>query len=101
VSAVSYPMTAPMMPPRPVTETMPPAVEEAIRQRCAAGLQRAHRWLEEALPKAPALSDVVPAMITAVQLYQARQYKACLDEVNAVIASLEQARWTFPTLPPL
>jgi hypothetical protein len=87
---------------RPITAAaMPPAVEEAIRQRCAAELQRAYRWLEEALPKAPALSNVVPAMITAVQLYQARQYTACLEEVNAVTASLQQARWAFPTLPPL
>ncbi|HEX6682570.1 MAG TPA: hypothetical protein VF062_07220 [Candidatus Limnocylindrales bacterium] len=81
--------------------TMPPAVEEAIRQRCAAELQRAYQWLEETLPSTPALSNVVPAMITAVQLYQARQYTACLDEVNAVMSNLRQARWSFPTLPPL
>jgi hypothetical protein len=87
--------------PGAMPEMMPPALEEAIRQRCAAELQRAYRWLEEALPKAPGLSDVVPAMITAVQLYQARQYRACLDEVNAVIANLQQARWAFPTLEPL
>jgi len=80
---------------------MPPAYEEAIRQRSAAQLQRAYRWLEEAIPTAPALSNVVPAMITAVQLYQAKQYTACLDEVNSVIANLQQARWAFPTLPPL
>lgn len=100
-------MTAPMtaaparLAPGAVPGVMPPAIEEAIRQRCAAELQRAYRWLEEALPKAPGLSDVVPAMITAVQLYQARQYSACLSEVNAVIANLQQARWAFPTLEPL
>jgi hypothetical protein len=95
-------MTAPMtVAPAGLTPAAGPALEEAIRQRCAAGLQRAYRWLEEALPKAPALSDVVPAMITAVQLYQARQYRACLDEVNAVIAGLQQARWAYPTLEPL
>ena len=99
---MSYPMTAPMtaVPPR-LTPAVTPAHEEAIRQRCAAELQRAYRWLEEALPKAPVLSDVVPVMITAVQLYQARQYRACLDEVNAVIANLQQARWAYPTLEPL
>lgn len=101
MSPVSYPMTAPMTAAPARLEVMPPAIEEAIRQRCAAELQRAYRWLEEALPKAPGLSDVVPAIITAVQLYQARQYRACLGEVNAVIANLQQARWAFPTLEPL
>ena len=44
-------MTAPMtaVPPR-LTAAAMPALEEAIRQRCAAELQRAYRWLEEALP---------------------------------------------------
>jgi hypothetical protein len=77
------------------------AVDEAMRQQAAALLQHAYRWLETAIPVAPQLSSRVSPLVTAVQLYQAQQYAACLDQASAVIGSLQQARWAFPTLPPL
>jgi hypothetical protein len=81
--------------------TRQPAVDEAMRQQAAALLQHAYRWLETAIPMAPQLSGTVSPLVTAVQLYQAQQYAACLDQASAVIGSLQQARWAFPTLPPL
>jgi hypothetical protein len=81
--------------------TRRPAVDEAMRQQAAAVLQHTYRWLETAIPVAPQLSSTISPLVTAVQLYQARQYAACLDRAGAVIGSLQQARWTFPTLPPL
>jgi hypothetical protein len=78
-----------------------PAVDEAMRQQAAASLQHAYRWLETAIPVAPQLSGMVAPLVTAVQLYQAQQYATCLNQVNAVIGSLQQVRWAFPTLPPL
>jgi len=78
-----------------------PAVDEAMRQQAAASLQHAYRWLEMSIPAAPQLSGMISPLITAVQLYQAQQYGACLNQVSAVIGSLQQARWAFPTLPPL
>jgi hypothetical protein len=76
-------------------------VDEAMRQQAAASLQHAYRWLETAIPVAPRLSGMVSPLVTAVQLYQAQQYAACLNQVSAVIGALQQARWAFPTLPPL
>jgi hypothetical protein len=95
-----------VMPPTAVTGPAPigtrqPAVDEAMRQQAAASLQHAYRWLEAAIPMAPQLSGMVSPLITAVQLYQAQQYAACLNQVSAVIGALQQARWAFPTLPPL
>jgi hypothetical protein len=78
-----------------------PAVQEALRQQAAALIQHTYRWLEAAIPDAPQLSVVVPTLVTAVQLYQAQQYPACLNHITAVIASLQQARSVFPTLRPL
>jgi hypothetical protein len=78
-----------------------PAVDEAMRQQAAAVLQHTYRWFETAIPAAPQLSGLISPMVTAVQLYQAQQYAACLDRAGAVIGSLQQARWAFPTLPPL
>lgn len=78
-----------------------PAVDEVLRQQAAALLQHAYRWLEAAIPVAPQLSGMAAPLLTAVQLYQAQHYAACLDQVGAVIGSLRQARWAFPTLPPL
>jgi hypothetical protein len=100
----TYPMTA--MPTTAVAGPAligagQPAVDEAMRQQAAALLQHAYRWLETTIPMAPQLSGMVSPLVTAVQLYQAQQYAACINQVSAVIGSLQQARWAFPTLPPL
>lgn len=76
-------------------------MDEAMRHQAAAVLQHTYRWLEGAIPVAPQLSSTIPPLLTAVQLYQARQYPASLDQAGAVIGSLRQARSAFPTLPPL
>jgi len=76
-------------------------VDEAMRQESAALLQHVYRWLETVIPVAPQLSGTVRPLLTAVQLYQAQQYAACLEQANGVIGSLRRARWAFPTLPPL
>jgi hypothetical protein len=102
-------MTAIPMPAMPAAVVAAPAsagtgqaaVDEAMRQQAAALLQHTYRWLETAIPVAPQLSGSVPPLVTAVQLYQAQQYTACLNQVSAVIGSLQQTRWAFPTLPPL
>jgi hypothetical protein len=100
----TYPMSATpataVLGPDPVGRRQP-AVDEAMRQQAAALLQHAYRWLETAIPVAPQLSGTVPPLVTAVQLYQAQQYAASLDRASAVINALQQARWAFPTLPPL
>jgi hypothetical protein len=49
-----------------------PTIDEPLRQRAAALLQHTYRWLEAGLPDAPQLSAAVPAVVTAVQLYEAR-----------------------------
>jgi hypothetical protein len=79
----------------------PLVVNEAMRQQAAALLQHTYRWLEAALPVAPQMSTMAAPLITAVQLYQAQQYDACLYQMHEVIGSLRQARWAFPMLPPL
>jgi len=75
--------------------------DEVLRQRAAALLQHVYRWLDASVPVAPDVLDVVPVLVTAVQLYEAQEYPACLDQVQAAMAALRQARWTFPALPPL
>jgi hypothetical protein len=84
----------------PMTATRVPA-QEAMRHQAAAVLQHTYRWLEAAVPGAPQLSSTIPPLVTAVQLYQAQQYAASLEQASAVIGSLRQARGAFPTLPPL
>ena len=64
-------------------------------------LQHVYRWLEATAPVAPQVLGVVPMLVTAVALYEAREYPGCLNQVQAAIGVLQQARWTFPTLPPL
>jgi hypothetical protein len=78
-----------------------PATDEPLRQQAAALLQHTYRWLEAAIPDAPQVAAVVPATVTAVQLYEAAQYPACLGQISAVMANLQQARGAFPTLRPL
>lgn len=75
--------------------------EEALRQQSGALLQHVYRWLEATASVAPQVLGVVPMLVTAVQLYEAQQYPACLDQVQAAIGVLQQARWAFPSLPPL
>lgn len=82
-------------------QALPQAMDEALRQQCAALLQHTYRWLETAIPGAPQLSGIVAAVVTAVQLYEAQQYPACLNQITAVVSTLQQARSAFPTLPPL
>jgi hypothetical protein len=78
-----------------------PAIDEPLRQQAAALLQHTYRWLEAAIPDVPQLAAVVPATVTAVQLYEAAQYPACLGQITAVMSNLQQARGVFPTLRPL
>jgi hypothetical protein len=75
--------------------------EDALRQQAAALLQHVYRWLDAAIPVAPQLVAVVPMLVTAVHLYQAREYPACLNQVQVAIGALQQARATVPGLPPL
>jgi len=99
----TYPMTALSSPAAggPPIGVRQPAVDEAMRQQAAAMLQHAYRWLEAAIPTVPQLSGMVSPLVIAVQLYQVQQYAACLNQVSTVISTLQQARWAFPTLPPL
>jgi tRNA A58 N-methylase Trm61 len=78
-----------------------PMVEEAQREQAAALLQHTYRWLDEAVVDVPQLADAIPAVVAAVQLYQAGQYSPCLNQITAVVGSLQQARGAFPALPPL
>jgi len=85
----------------PAMAVRQPIAEEALRQQAAALLQHVYRWLEATAPVAPQVLGVVPMLVTAVQLYEAQQYPACLNQVQAAIGVLQQVRWAFPALPPL
>ena len=74
-----------LTPPRTVPTT------EAMRQPAAAGIQRCYRWLEAA----------TPVLVTAVQQYAARQYPACLQQVEVVALAVQQLRTAVPALPAL
>jgi hypothetical protein len=78
-----------------------PASEEVLRQQAAAALQRCYRWLEVAVPVIPQLAGLVPAVVTAVQQYEARQYAASLHQVFAVVTVVRQVQATVPILPVL
>lgn len=80
----------------------PPVVDgEAIRHRAAAVLQHCYHWLESAVPLVPESVELIPALVTAVQQYEAQQYAACLAQANAVVQTVRQLRFTVPALPPL
>lgn len=79
----------------------PAVTEDALRQQAAAVLQHVYRWLEATAPIAPPVLGVVPMLVTAVHLYEAREYPACLNQVQAATSAMQQARSAFPTLPPL
>jgi hypothetical protein len=68
---------------------------EALRQQAAALIQRCYRWLEAAAPAMPRTSALVPAMITAVQQYEARQYTVCLNQAAAVAATIRLWQGSF------
>jgi hypothetical protein len=78
-----------------------PAVDQPAQLQAAALLQHTYRWLQAAVPAAPQMSTAIPATVTAVHLYEARQIPACLHQIEAVRDTLRQARATAPTLPPL
>jgi len=78
-----------------------PGYPEVLAEQAAALLQHTYRWLDEAVVDVPQLAGAVPATITAVELYEAGQFHACLQQIVAVIAGLQQARAAYPTLPAL
>jgi hypothetical protein len=81
---------------------MAPAVGvEALRQQAAALLQHCYRWLESAVPVVPPAAELVPVLVTAVQLYEAQQYEACLTHTLMAAQAAHQLRMAVPALPPL
>lgn len=87
---------APVMPP-----IAPAPTTEALRQPAAAVIQRCYRWLQAAVPMLPEAAALAPVLVTAVQQYAARQYPACLQQVNVVALAVRQLRVAMPALPPL
>jgi hypothetical protein len=79
----------------------PSVTVEALRQQAAALLQRCYHWLEAAVPVAPQVAWLVPALVTAVQQYEAQQYQACLAQTLWVIQAIGQLQAAVPILPPL
>lgn len=74
---------------------------EAIRQQAAAVIQRCYRWLEAAVPAVPQVAALVPALITAVQQYEAQQYGPCLQQTMLVAQTAVRVGAAVPALPPL
>lgn len=85
--------------PRPLGVGQVPV--EPLRQQAAALLQRCYHWLDAAVPIVPQVSWLVPALVTAVQQYEAQQYEACLAQTLAVIQTMRQVQAAVPTLPAL
>jgi hypothetical protein len=77
------------------------AANEALREQAAALLQHTYRWLDEAVVDVPQLVGAIPATVAAVQLYEAGQYLPCVNQIGAVLGTLQQARGAFPALPAL
>jgi hypothetical protein len=77
------------------------AAEEGLREQAAALLQHTYRWLDEAVVDVPALAGAIPATVAAVQLYEAGQFLPCVNQIGAVLGTLQQARGAFPALPAL
>jgi hypothetical protein len=78
-----------------------PAVDQTPQLQAEALLLHTYRWLQAATPAAPQLSTAIPATVTAVQLYEARQIPACLKQITGVLGTLRQARPAGASLPPL
>ena len=95
-------MTAPSnVPPYVIPANAAHALFEARRLQAAAALHRCYRWLEQAIQSAPQLGHLVPPLLTAVQLYEAEHYEACLAQTIAVMQVAQQLRGVLPLLPPL
>jgi len=73
----------------------------ALRLPAAAALQRCYKWLERAIIVAPQLVNLMPPMLTAVQLYETEQYEACLAQTAAVMQVMTQLQVSIPMLPQL
>lgn len=76
-------------------------VPDLLRRQTGALLQYCYRWLEQGVPVLPQLAGVVPALVTAVHLYEAHQYEASLDQTLGVVRALARVRLAVPALPPL
>lgn len=74
---------------------------EAMRQHAAATIQRLYRWLEVVVPMLPQVGSLVPALVTAVQQYEAQQYGPCLQQALMVAQTAQQVQLSVPGLPPL
>ena len=72
-----------------------------LRHNAAAAVTRAYRWLEQALPEAPDAAMLVPELVTAVSLYSAQQYEACLRRTAGAYEVIAAMRARQPGLPPL
>ena len=78
-----------------------PVPAEVQRQRAAAELTRAYRWLDHAMPAVPSVAMLVPGLVTAVSLYTAEQYQACLVQTGTVLQAIAGLRAAQPGLPEL
>ena len=74
---------------------------EAMRQQAAATIHRLYRWLEAVVPMLPQVGTLVPALVTAVQQYEAQQYGPCLQQALFVAQAAQQVQLSVPGLPPL
>jgi hypothetical protein len=74
---------------------------EDMRQHAAATIQRLYRWLEAVVPTLPQVGVLVPALVTAVQQYEAQQYGPCLQQALMVAQTAQQVQLSVPGLPPL
>jgi hypothetical protein len=93
--------TPPTVPPYVMPANAALALTGARRLQAAAALQRCYRWLDQAIQSAPQLGHLVPPLLTAVQLYEAEHYEACLAQTIAVMQVAQQLRSVLPLLPPL
>lgn len=96
-------LTAGVLPAGPLPG-MPPGGQpstEVLRQQAAAVIQRCYRWLEAVAPTVPQVSALVPAMITAVQQYEAQQYAVSLNQAITVAETIRQLQAAVPGLPAL
>lgn len=91
----------PGVPPNVVPANVAHALTESRRLQAAASLHRCYRWLEQSIQSAPQLGHLVPPLLTAVQLYEAEHYEACLAQTIAVMQVAQQLRSVLPLLPPL
>ena len=88
------PMTAPQF-------SFPAATRAALRLPAGAALQRCYKWLERAVIVSPQMVSLMPPLLTAVQLYEAEQYEACLAQTAAVMQVITQLQASIPMLPQL